>query len=35
VEPAYPDYLALDAAFFERWMLHLADFFADASHQPV
>lgn len=32
VEPAYPDYLAHDAAFFERWMLHLADFFADASH---
>jgi M6 family metalloprotease-like protein len=30
--PAYPDYLAHDTAFFERWMLHLTDFFSDASH---
>ncbi len=30
--PAYPDHLAHDAAFFDRWMLHLSDFFADASH---
>lgn len=28
----YPDDLAHDDAFFERWMLHLADFYADASH---
>lgn len=31
-EPVYPDFLAHDDAFFERWMLHLSDFFADASH---
>lgn len=31
-EPQYPDYLAHDDAFFERWMLHLGDFYADASH---
>lgn len=31
-QPAYPDYLAHDDAFFDRWMLHLSDFFADASH---
>ncbi len=29
--PQYPDSLAHDTAFFERWMLHLADFYADAS----
>ncbi|MGC9361748.1 MAG: immune inhibitor A domain-containing protein [Candidatus Syntrophosphaera sp.] len=29
---AYPDNLVHDDAFFERWMLHLADFFHDASH---
>ncbi len=32
LEPAYPDSLVHDAAFFERWMLHLADFYLDASH---
>lgn len=31
-QPQFPDYLAHDEAFFERWMLHLSDFFADASH---
>ncbi len=31
-EPLYPDYLPHDQVFFERWMLHLQDFFADASH---
>jgi len=31
-EAAYPDYLAHDTAFIDRWMLHLSDFFADASH---
>lgn len=30
--PTYPDYLAHDDAFFDRWMLHLSDFYADASH---
>ena len=30
--PAHPDFLAHDTAFFDRWMLHLADFYADASH---
>jgi len=30
--PAYPDSLAHNTAFFERWMLHLTDFYADASH---
>lgn len=29
---AYPDFLAHDTAFFERWMFHLHDFFLDASH---
>ncbi len=29
---AYPDNLVHDDAFFERWMLHLSDFFHDASH---
>jgi M6 family metalloprotease-like protein len=29
---AYPDNLVHDQAFFERWMLHLTDFFGDASH---
>jgi M6 family metalloprotease-like protein len=28
----YPDGLVHDDAFFDRWMLHLHDFFADASH---
>ena len=28
----YPDYLDHDQEFFERWMLHLQDFFSDASH---
>ncbi len=32
-EPQYPDTeWGHDTAFFERWMLHLADFFLDASH---
>lgn len=31
-EPVYPDSLVHDAAFFDRWMLHLSDFYADASH---
>ncbi len=31
-EPQFPDYLAHDDAFFERWLLHLSDFYADASH---
>ncbi len=31
-EPQYPDFMAHDLMFFERWMLHLSDFFADASH---
>ncbi|HOH78544.1 MAG TPA: T9SS type A sorting domain-containing protein [Candidatus Cloacimonadota bacterium] len=31
-QPAYPDQLAHDDVFFNRWMLHLSDFFADASH---
>ncbi len=31
-EAVYPDYLPHDTAFFERWMLHLSDFYADASH---
>jgi len=30
--PQYPDNLAHDEVFFDRWMLHLGDFFADASH---
>lgn len=30
--PSYPDELAHDDVFFNRWMLHLADFFVDASH---
>ncbi len=30
--PAYPDSLAHDAVFFDRWMKHLRDFFDDASH---
>ncbi len=28
---AYPDNLVHDKAFFERWMIHLADFYGDAS----
>ncbi|MDY0298775.1 MAG: T9SS type A sorting domain-containing protein [Candidatus Cloacimonadaceae bacterium] len=32
LEPAYPDSLAHDLAFFDRWLLHLSDFFWDASH---
>ncbi len=27
----YPDFLVHDTAFFDRWMLHLADLYADAS----
>jgi len=30
--PAFPDSLAHNDAFFDRWMLHLADFYSDASH---
>lgn len=30
--PSYPDDLAHDDVFFDRWMVHLGDFFADASH---
>lgn len=30
--PAYPDMLVHDKAYFERWMLHLNDFYAAASH---
>lgn len=29
---AHPDYLPHDEAFFNRWMVHLKDFFIDASH---
>ncbi len=29
---AYPDFLAHDAAFFDRWMTHLKDYFLEASH---
>lgn len=29
--PVYPDYLPHDHAYFDRWMLHLSDFFYDAS----
>lgn len=28
----YPDYLDHNAAYFERWMLHLSDFYLDGSH---
>lgn len=28
----YPDFVAHNTVFFERWMLHLHDFFWDASH---
>ncbi len=28
----YPEYLNHDQVFFERWMLHLKDYFHDASH---
>ncbi|MDD4276872.1 MAG: hypothetical protein PHT37_03155, partial [Candidatus Cloacimonetes bacterium] len=32
-QPQYPDTeWGHDLAFFERWMLHLSDFFLDASH---
>jgi M6 family metalloprotease-like protein len=31
-EAAYPDFLAHDASFFNRWMVHLKDFFLEASH---
>lgn len=31
-EAQYPDYLPHDDVFFNRWMLHLQDFFVDASH---
>lgn len=30
--PEYPDYLSHDDEFFDRWMIHLTDFFAEASH---
>jgi M6 family metalloprotease-like protein len=30
--PAYPDSLAHDRAYFERWMLQLGDFYLNASH---
>ena len=30
--PQYPDSLAHDAVFFDRWMIHVGDFFNDASH---
>ena len=30
--PGWPDNLAHNDAFFDRWMLHLSDFYADASH---
>lgn len=29
---AFPDELPHDRAYFERWMLHLTDFYASASH---
>jgi M6 family metalloprotease-like protein len=29
---AHPDFLPHDEAFFNRWMVHLKDFFTDASH---
>lgn len=29
---AHPDFLPHDEAFFDRWMVHLTDFFAEASH---
>ncbi|HNQ44688.1 MAG TPA: hypothetical protein PKI59_09660, partial [Candidatus Cloacimonadota bacterium] len=29
---SYPDSIPHNTAFFERWMLHLQDFFYDASH---
>lgn len=32
-EPTYPDFLVHDAAFFDRWMVHLKDFYTDASHE--
>ncbi len=28
----YPDFLVHDEEFFDRWMIHLSDFFNDASH---
>ena len=31
-EPAYPDSLVHDFAYFNRWMVHLGDLFSDASH---
>lgn len=31
-EALYPDNLIHDEAFFNRWMIHLRDFFSDASH---
>ncbi|MCB5258184.1 MAG: immune inhibitor A domain-containing protein [Candidatus Cloacimonadaceae bacterium] len=30
--PSWPDNLVHNDAFFDRWMLHLSDFYADASH---
>lgn len=31
-EAVYPDFLPHDEVFFNRWMLHLQDYFVDASH---
>jgi len=31
-QAVYPDNLAHDEAFFNRWMIHLQDFFREASH---
>ncbi len=31
-QAVYPDSLVHDWAFFDRWMVHLSDFFYDASH---
>jgi len=31
-EAQYPDFLPHDDAFFDRWMIHLKDFFLEASH---
>lgn len=31
-EAVYPDNIAHDDIFFDRWMLHLKDFFLEASH---
>lgn len=31
-QAAYPDFLAHDESFFNRWMVHLKDFYLEASH---